>query len=85
MASPLAKEMKPVFRSVVNDVVRSFRFDINAKNSKGLTALHHAAKRSRRWNLKVLLLHNPDTEVPDTYVCSLLSFYSHSHFGIRFS
>ena len=67
MAAPLVKEVKPVFRSCVHDVVRSFRFDINSKTDKGLTAAHHGAKRARRWNLKVLLMCNPDLSITDQY------------------
>lgn len=67
MAAPLTKDRKPLFRVILNDIVRSFRFDINAKNSKGLTAAHHAAKRARRWNMKTLLMFNPDLEIPDKY------------------
>lgn len=68
MSAPLNKDQKPIFRAVVNDIVRSFRFDINAKTEKGVTAAHHAAKRGRRWNLKVLLSFNPDVDLLDACV-----------------
>ena len=60
MGCEVAHEEKPLYRILINDVIRSFRFNMNARNTAGATALHVAASRGFRWNMKVLLMHNPD-------------------------
>lgn len=81
MGCEVAHEEKPLYRILINDIIRSFRFNMNARNTAGATALHVAASRGfrypilfqttkrglrkkkkndLRWNVKVLLMHNPD-------------------------
>ena len=67
MGNEVAHEEKPLFRILVNDVIRSFRFNMNARNTAGATALHVAASRGYRWNMKVLLMHNPDLNAQSKY------------------
>lgn len=67
MGCEVAHEEKPLFRILVNDIIRSFRFNMNARNTAGATALHIASSRGYRWNMKVLLMHNPDINAQSKY------------------
>ena len=49
MGCEVSHDEKPLFRILVNDIIRSFRFNMNARNSAGATALHIAASRGYRY------------------------------------